>query len=456
MSRQTVSLRKALTLTGFYLPFTWYFFLFAVSCWLGYKWLLERPIILDSAYNDIFNLLLKTAFWFCSSILLIALISVIVSFLFFAWKKRKNKIDFKVDSKQEMAETQSTQEVQLYIHPIIKPFLGFIKIRLQYDNENYSDKFSLVEQPNKKNFNTIIEGVYHWSLPEIKEYQIEKAIIYFEDFFQFFSFAISINTSNRFYTQPKNEPSKNIKLSPRKTEEANTRIDEIKKVQGEYLSYKNFETNDDVRRIVWKIYAKNKDLVVRVPEILDPYASHIYLYASFFSSFNIEANDVVQVPFLNYYKTMVWSVYRQLIQQGVEVRFIADQNIQQNNLSDEQQLVKYAISTSHWQAEKDLKNYVKISDASIIIISSLSDLEQVKEMIDKYGNNILFVFIELTNSLHKQHIGDWLQWLFVQQEKDEVAVYKTNWSLSLLRPKFLQNEKQLKKILEQYQKSALV
>ena len=34
---------------------------------------------------------------------------------------------------------------------------------------------------------------------------------------------------------------------PRKTEDTATRIEEIKKVEGEHINYKNFESNDDVQ-----------------------------------------------------------------------------------------------------------------------------------------------------------------------------------------------------------------
>jgi hypothetical protein len=454
MATQKSNIRKGFQLSGFFIPFTWYCFLFLAAGWIGYHWLQSKPKTPDSAYNDIFPLLIKVAIWFCAAIFMIAFLSAFISFLFFLWNKRKKKIEFNIETKT--GEEASNQTIQLHLHPVIKPFLGFIKIRLQYDEEHFSDKFSLVEKSSKKLISTAIDGVYNWPLPEIKEYRIENAVIYFEDFFQFFSFAAMLKTSNSFYTQPTDKPEKEIKISPRKTEETNTRIDELKKVEGEIINYKNFESNDDVRRIVWKIYAKNKELVVRIPEILDPYASHIYLYASFFSAFNIDENETVEIPFLNFYKTMIWSVYNQLVKQGFEVRFVADQNIAQNNFTDANQIVKYAISTSKWQQEKELKNYVKTKDAAMVVVSSLSDIAQVQELIGSYGNDIVFVFVELSKSLRAQHFGDWLQWIFVQQEKDDIAMYKTNWSLSLLRPKILRNEKELKKILEKYERPVLV
>ena len=441
---------------GFFIPFTWYFVLFLAAGWLGIVWLHKQESIPDSAFADIFTLLLRFAKYFCLAILLFAFLSTVGSLLYFVVKKRRKGIDFWINIPSGNETQQAKQPIEININPILKPLLGFIKLRLKYDKTHFSEKFYLVKPTSFKFFNTSLNGIYNWRLPEIKEYRVDKVIVYFEDFFQFFSFAITIDTSSNFYTKPVTYESKIMEAFPRKTEDTATRIEEIKKVEGEHINYKNFESNDDVRRIVWKIYAKNKELVVRIPEILDPYASHIYLYASFFSAFDFLGNDAVEVPFLNYYKTICWSVYKQLSQKGFDVRYVYDQDIPQHKMNSDEEQIKYAISVSKWQRDKELKSYVQTKDASVVIISSLTDINEVNELIEKYGNEISFVFVPLTDSLQKQHLGDWIQWLFVQQEKDAIAKYKTNWSLSLLRLKIAKNEKQLKLLLDKYDKSTVL
>ena len=440
---------------SFYVPFTWYFVLFCFAAFLGYEWLQKQAGIIDSAYKDIFILLLRVSNFFGCIILCFGLLTVIFSFFFFMLKKKKSGIDFKITTPSNEFNLYK-QPINLHIHPILKPFLGFIKIRLKYDQTHFSEKFSIIKQPQKKLFSTTIDGVYYWLLSEIKEYRVEQSIVYFEDFFQFFSFAFSIPVNTAFYTQPNALSTQIIEAFPRKTEDTSIRIQELKKVEGELINYKNFESNDDVRRIVWKIYAKNKDLVVRIPEIIDPYASHTYLYVSFYSLFKDQKNEVIDIPFLNYYKTVIWSVYKQLLQKGFEVRYQPDQNIPTYTMDSEEIRMKYAISVSQWQSENELKEYVKIKDASVVIVSSLSDANQVKELLERIGNDVAFVFVPLLESFNQQSIGNWLQWLFIQKEKDQMAVYKTSWSLSLLRLKIAKNEKQLKLLLEQYQKSTIV
>jgi hypothetical protein len=443
--------RNSIKQISFYIPFTLYFVLFAVAAAFGWNLLYGANYQPETSFADIFLLLIRIAGWFTLILISFALVSVLLSPLCFLWFKKKRGIDFQLSTDLKESEVHQKQTVRLLVRPVFRPLFGFVKLRLQYDQKHYSSKFSLLENSGKSFFSNTIEGVYHWPLPEIKEYHVQKAILYFEDFFQFFSIAVDLPASNNFYTQPTAQSIHEFKVFPRKTEETTTRIEELRRVEGEYLNYKNFENNDDVRRIVWKIYAKNKELVVRIPEITDPYASHVYLYASYFTSFNIAGNNVVEVPFLNYYKILTWTMYQDLVKQGFEVKYIADQDVAKKNEADEQQAVKYIISTSNWHSNKDLRSYVNTRDAAVIIISSLSNAEQLEELAEKYGNDIRFMFIKLTDSLRKQNAFDWVQWVFVRNQDNDLESYKRLWSLSSLRPKIAENERRIEEVMKKYQ-----
>ena len=442
----------------FFIPFTYYFFLFAVALALANTWLTTREIIPGSSFADVFRLLIKTGFWFLTAIIGIALLSVVISYLIFVWKKRSNNIHFTIKT-TGLAETGTenpAQIVHVVISPILKPFLGFIKLRLQYDGKNFSDKFALAEAKHNKLISLSYAGDYKWNLPEIKEYHVEKLILYFEDLFQFFSFTVALPVQDRFHTHPFAPPVNDFTISPRKTEETTTRIEELKKVEGEYLHYKNFEDNDDVRRIVWKIYAKNKDLVVRIPEILDPYASHAYMYVSFFNDFDIAGSSTAEIFFLNYYKSVVWALYQKLGKEGYDVKYIADQQTPTRYFPEEQQTVQYTITTSAWQKEKNIKTFANLKDASVIVLSSLCNVEDAEALFNNRAPGTVFVLVRLTKSLHHSYLINLLQWLFIQQEKNDIEVYKTNWRLSLLRPKVVQNEKRLESIFAKHDKVLIV
>ena len=424
--------------------------------WLVLRWLNKQEIVPDTAFGDIFSLLLRVALVFTLIAVGLALISVTVSWLMFILNKRKQAVVFKVETGSSDTSMKDKQPVKIHLHPVLKPFLGFVKLRLQYDTEHFSNKFSLVEQGKRKFFSNSIDGVYHWKLPEIKEYHVSRGIIYFEDFFQFFSIAVNIKAENRFITQPDLKHLKEMTAFPRKTEETTQRIEELKKVEGEYVNYKHFETNDDVRRIVWKIYAKNKELVVRIPEVMDPYASHIYLYASFFNAINATGNKVIDIPFLNYYKSVLWTIYQQLAKQGLEVRYVADQPTPQQHFNNPQQEVKYTISTSKWQADKDLVSYCKANETAVLVVSSLNSADEVSAIAEQLGNDVIIIFVRLSNSLNQQNISDWVQWLFIQQEKEEIENYKRLWNLSFMRSKLLENEKKIEQLLRKFEKPVIL
>ena len=460
MSNTLKNIRNLLLPVGFFVPFTIYFVYFVLLGWLGY-WVYHYNIgdaITDNSFTDILKLLLKVAAWFISAILVFALVTVLVSFFYFLLQKRKGTIQFSIDANGKLVAKHGNQHQGLHIKiaPLLKPLMGFIKLRLKYDAKQYSRKFILAERSQRKIVSTTFEGDYTWSLPEIKEYHVEKLVVYFEDFFQFFSFTVTLPVANRFYTPPTQENANNFNISPRKTEETETRIEELKRVEGEYINYKNFENNDDVRRIVWKIYARNKELVVRIPEILDPYASQAYVYASFFSEFKSSHNATVDIYFLNYYKTILWAVYQKLAEQGFEIRFIQDQPTAATTYINDKKAVEYAISTSNWQGEKDVKSYVNMRDASVVVVTSLSDAEQVEQLLNTTTGSTHFVLVRLSKSLTRSYLAGLVQWLFIQQEKNDLEKYKANWHLSMARPKITQNEKRLEELFTKHDKTIVI
>ena len=322
---------------------------------------------------------------------------------------------------------------------------------------NISPKFTPVSlQSRKKFFSLETNGVYNWPLKNIKEYDIQSSIIYFEDFFQFFSFTSQLPLNSNFYTQPLKTNTIPVIVQPKKTQDTNMRIEELRKVEGEFLNYKNFETNDDVRRIVWKIYAKNKELVVRIPETNDPYASHIYFYASFYNSISNDVYEEFNAVFLDNFKTVTWNIYEQLYKQNDLIQYIPDQETKTFYADDNIQKVKYIISTSSWQKQNDLHNYFNKQYASVLCISSLTDAKQLEEVVEKTGKSLTVVFVELSKSFSKMKIMDWLQWIFVNPEKKSSEKLQLAFSFSPLRKKILNNEKDIKELLKKSECESLI
>ncbi len=439
-------IQKIIPQIGYFFPFTPYFLLFAVGSTLGYIWLRNAQLIPDTPFFEIFSLLIQITIIFGMFILAFALLSVLLAWIYLLYQLKTNKLFFKISS-----SVKYDNSLNIEVHPIARPLFGFIKFRLRYNNYEYSPKFQLTEQEkNATVFNTRLNGYYKWDLPEIKEYTIDQAIIFLEDIFQFFSLAVKVYTHERFHSVP---PKKEVEVEvihPKKTENIISRIDYIKKVEGDHLNYKAFE-NDDIRRIVWKIYAKNRELVVRTPESLDPYSSHIYLFASFFAGFDIEANETVHIAFLNYYKTMVWNIYEELKKQNSNIRFISDQSDKYilSSEEDSDAKLKHLISVSSWQQHTNLKSYLEGQHPSIIIVSSLNNAEVVEQLIKNAEDDTTFLFIPLTESLNRKKVTDIVEFIFIKKDSNNLARYKTQWLISPLRTKINENEKRIKKIIHE-------
>ena len=441
---------------SFFVPFRFQIILLTLVLFGAYYWLKKTSVLPETSYTAIIDLFITVAMAFIAAVFAISFFTALIPWLLFLLNKKNGRVSIQVKTESKKNKLSEKQQVGISINTIFRPVFGYIRLRLNYD-DSISPKFSLVNNQSKTQFfSSSLNGIYNWPLPEIKEYKVSSAIIYFEDMFQFFSFASSIPAKDNFFTQPDNNATAEIKVQPKKTEDTNVRIEQIRKVEGEFLNYKNFENNDDVRRIVWKIYAKNKELVVRVPETNDPYASHVYFYASYYNAMGLGLYEDFFPPFLNYYKTKVWNTYLQLSKQNVLIKYIPDQESKTTFADDPVEKIKYIISTSEWQTQKDLHQYFKKDEASVICISSLITAKEVEQILDRTGKDLVIIFVQLSNAFSKMQIKDWLQWVFVKPEEDGLDKLRLMWNISPLKRRIIDNENKIKTILNKSESEVLV
>ena len=450
-------IKKRIRYASFFIPFRFLFFLLIIAFLAASYWLKKTRLLPEASYTAITDLFITIAMAFIVAVFTISLITAIIPWLFFLFNKRRNKISIKIKTASKQNSINERQQVGINLSPVFRPIFGYIRLRLHYDDGNISRKFSLINNQSKTQFfSSSLNGIFNWHLPEIKEYKVSNAIIYFEDMFQFFSFTATLPAQDNFFIQPQTNNLSELKVQPKKTEDTNKRIDQIRKIEGEFLNYKNFENNDDVRRIVWKIYAKNKELVVRIPETNDPYASHVYFYASYYNSMGTGVYSNFYPGLLNYFKTMVWNAYCQLSKQNVLVKYIPDQETKRIFSDDPLQKIKYIISTSEWQTQKNLQQYFKKEEASVLCISSLVNAEDVEHILDRTGKDLVVIFVQLSNAFKGLKIKDWLQWAFVKPEEDGIDKLRLAWNLSPLKRKIIENENKIMTLLNKSESEILV
>jgi len=418
---------------------------------------LQKPAD-PSGIASVMTLLVKVISVFGISVMGLSLLSVLVPYVLFWMARRRGTVHVRIDNAEMTRGRKTQQKIRMEIAPLLQPVMGFLFFRFLYDKDKYSPKFHLVagSDDSRQLIRKVHKGWYHWPLPAVREYEVERLVVYFEDIFQFFSLSLPLVVKQSFFTRPKEQAIEPGSINPKKTEAENVRIEEIRRVEGEYLNYKNFENSDDVRRIVWKIYARSKELVVRIPEIMDPYASHLYLYCSYYDGLDLHDSWLVENKGINYFKNMTWTLYKTLRGRDQEVRFVPDQPIADRHLSDKDSITEYTIAACNWQTDRDLLSYVRSKDASVVCISSLVPAAQVATMLEQHGDLAALLFVKLSNALRRPPVTQWLRWLFVEDEKDEERRKRFIFQFSGHRRTMIRNEKEIEALLKKAEAKSII
>ena len=427
-----------------FMPFKINFVLFILLIAVGNFWL--KTIATDtSSYIGLVFLMAKITVVFTAFLIIVSFCSALFCWIHFVLKKSKqesNAIDIALDTS---SYGNNVLKMNTKMPFTLKPFLGFVKVKLVYDKTLFTDKF-IIKSRLKKQFipvNTGLSSQNELTLPDIKEYHFSKAIVYFEDMLQFFSFAVSQDIHKSIDNNPYTLAAQTNSLSPKKTEDQQIKIEQLRRVEGEYLNYKKFEDSDDVRRIVWKIFAKNKELVVRIPEIMDPYASHIYMYASFFNPTDFNLYPHFQQEMLNRFKLCVWTIYDEISKKDFEVKFVSDQI-----LSSETNAVQKNITLSNWHHDNGLNAYFKPQYGSILCIHSFSSIKDIEQLISSIDNQTTIYFIHLSKQFKSNYVFNFILRIFVKPTNDRLNNLKNKWAIHPFKFKTLNNEQKIIELLK--------
>lgn len=436
-----------------YFPFTVNTALCAVAAWLAFR-ILYRPLVLDddpTPTRPFLILMGKLSLWFVAGLIAISVVSTIAGWLYYLWLRKNKNYKLQVSFTTENPDGKKNR---LYLNAVLegvqRPILGFIKGRLFYDDHEMTDKFSLLSNKRKEQslWRAAITGRSRMRLPDIKEYQLKGGFIYFQDMLHLFSLAVAQPVGGEFYQPPVLTTEEDREVYPKKTESMDVRIDQLRRVEGEHLNYKDFESGDDVRRIVWKVYAKNRELVVRVPELYEPYASHLYFYASFHASVKTQwLGEGYLKEMLNYYKNNIWTVHDTLSKKEWAMRYIPDQEFTvPEHLPDAEKNARI-ISNSNWHSDKSVDQYFHAGKGAVLCISSLTDPNDLKNLLEKCDATTVVYFVKLSRVFRHFVAWNWIKRLIFLPPKDRLNKLRTSWVFSPLRIQINKREKEIEDIL---------
>jgi len=438
---------------GFYIPVTFNFLITAITLAIAFYYLNYLKTTPDSSYKSLSILLIKVIVVFLFVFVSFAFFSVLIPYLIFIFSKQNRSISIEASSGK--GQLNNATRLSLLANPLLVPFLGGIKIRLCYDAKHFTEK-ATVQSSLSNYFNVNLQSLFTVHLADIREYNIHYSLIYFEDFFNYFSFSTKQPSRQYMVSELDSLPKNDLIVSPATNVSSDVRIDELKRVEGELINYKNYENSDDVRRIVWKIYAKNKELVVRIPEILDPYASHLDVYVSTFTEFDLPNSKIIDGLFMNNFKNKVFNVYESLQKTKLEVNMHFDQIEQGGHFDTKLDQIKYAIVKSSWQNSVSIQEFVKPKSASVLVLHSFSNARDVEDLIDRSGSQCSFIFVKHSAALNNHFVKDWLLWAFVQSSDDDLHYAKTTFKATPLYRQLVANESKLESVLKNAKKTIII
>lgn len=332
--------------------------------------------------------------------------------------------------------------VMISLPKALLPLLGYIKIKIEFENGNLSD--TIVINKFSKGFEKLLpkEGSTLVWLPDRKQYHAKGFLISFIDYLQFFRFTVYKKSQNSFYLHSAEIDIDLQEINPSKTKEEVEKIKTSRKVEGDFLNYKDFEMGDDVRRIVWKIFAKNRELVIRTPEVINPYASHIKFHTSFYNLISKDLTSVYAISMLNYFKDVVYNICLNIKKMDKKVEFNIDQAVNEFVSVNEKDRVGFQLSSANWQNNYSV-NEIKASGESIICVSSLISSEELSTLIEKGSSNIIIV--KVSRHLDNQNLFNFKNLFLRKDQKSELS--KLSWYMSSTRGKVKRNEKEIEKLV---------
>ncbi|PZP47078.1 MAG: hypothetical protein DI598_11370 [Pseudopedobacter saltans] len=430
------------------IPFSWYLFLFLIGTGIV-LWQLQ-PQKGPEVNSDLVFLyrFIQKFIWIAASVILaFCFLSTIVSWLI--WKKRKAAGDINVQ-----LDRRDGNHIKIHVRSSMKPLGGFLKLRFVF-NKGYASPVMLLEPIiDKKADKELTTYLVKTDLPNIAEYDLEEMVFYFTDFLQFFRFPLSVDKQFLVIQAPETKEWQNLQIHPQKTQTETEKTYSNRKAPGDLLHFKQYESNDDIRRIVWPLYAKTGELVVRQPEIHSQYASDALIQVSFFSEIGILEKSNLSLKMLDFYKNIIYTSFKKLKEEDEFAVFLTTDQNSKAPLSSEKEVQDH-IANCEWQQTQSLKSIQKKESISLLIVSSLDNADEVAELAQNDSLGMEILFVPLSEAFAKPSKNAWIRWVFTNSKQNQHIWNALQWRTSPLRTKILENEKRLQDILS-LRKSSLL
>lgn len=426
-----------------YLVIRWQLILFGLlilAIWYVLKKDFQRPEYLHWEEMMYF---LRFFFWSAIVLTFLSFFSVVAAWAFFYFVTRKQNPKTEIGFGDGGKAQAGLVPVTVKMYGVLRPLLGSVRVRLVFSGMKISPPFSLNENITDKG-SLVRKGISGTGRVELYDrgiYDIEEIQIFFCDMLRLLSLPVTAHTVQQLYTLPKEQEKTELRTFPNTTEEQKHRIEIPKRVEGEYLNYKDFESGDDVRRIVWKIFARNGELVVRIPETMDPYASHLYFYASFFSSMDTK-EDPFAGELLNSYKDRVRNLFEALERNGFDMRLPHDQETPKLQGMGDKKNELFHIASASWQDYSAPNEFVNARKAAFVCLSSMTSASEVGRLLSSLPMHVPVVAVRLSEGI-RSPFRFRIREIFFAPERTPADKLRRPWLIAPLRMRLKKNEEEI-------------
>jgi len=432
------------------IPITFSALLLVVLFVFAYSYLTDNYNLDEISAQAVFFAIGKYLLLFLAAVVSVSFLSSIVAYIVFYVRAKNNKkylnVSFNFDDSNV---NKVVSKAKIKIQKLLLPLFGTVKIRFTFENNFITKKYVLSSKRFKLFSTKQFESECTLDFADVQNYVLKSVKFYFEDYFSLFSFSQTNAANTQFYILPSPKKSVDIVPNPITQRETRVRTNIMRYLPGEYFRFKDFENSDDVRRIVWKIYAKNKELVVRTQELRTNYASKLMFYASFFNNKDVllQSGNFSRA-FLTYYKNAIWGIYSQLKKdKKMDLAMKFDQQINVAAEDDSLPAEMFEISAADWQNSLSPDDFYKIGDVSILCISSFVSADDVAKLLNKTNNSTIVVFVKLSDALKSNVFKLLLNNIFVKPKRGSLDELHLKFLLSPLRKRLLANEKKIIELL---------
>lgn len=279
----------------------------------------------------------------------------------------------------------------------VRPMFGFLAIEIELNDDDKENSIYTI----KKNKSSIAIP-----LTNIQEYKIIHLSIRISDMFHFFNWKRKWNIDRSIIQYPitLDDFTHKIQLDKYKKSDDNH---SQKKVftPGEWLNFKNFETGDDVKRILWKIYAKNRTLMVRHRENIDydNTESHVYCAFSIENKNRFWGNDYTVQYALDIYKNLVWNTITTIksIQRDVILHLPRYAPLfNEEDIKEKLVLEQWSSSAEVWKIRHQ---------AITLIIPDVMNVRVLEKIIEEFQSKISYIVMIDTAQGKQERV--WIKWL---------------------------------------------